>query len=576
MKNNRTEKFDSEEPRTTRQSASPSKDGPSEDASRNGQRFLKGAAILAASGLIVKVLGTILRIPLNNWLGAGGMSYYSAAYSIYSVLLIISTAGIPVAISRMVSEHLALHENRYAHKVFRVAVSMLAIIGAVSFAICFFGADGIANLFKNPGSEDAIRAIAPALLFVPIFSAFRGYANGRQNMVPTAVSEISEQLVRVFVGLALAYYLLKNAGVIEAAAGAAFGASAGSIAGLLVISLIFFAKRKKIHLEIEAGNAHVDSSGTIAKEIAIIAVPIIIGSSIMPLMNFIDTTMIMRVLQHHGWTLKQSQYLYGLLSSFCSALIAFPQFMTQAISVSLVPAISSRFRIHDTEGLKLSMNLGYRMTTLLAFPCAIGMMVLAEPILKLLYFTRPQSCHDAAPTLMIMAFGIIFLSVMQTSTSALQAVGKQMLPVRNLAIGCLFKIACTYFLVAIPALNIKGAAIGTMCTYAFAMLMNAADVRKYTGVKIDFNRTYVRPAAASVLMGVVAFALYHVLWPVLRAFVSPVLANALAVAVAILGAIVFYAFAIFAVHAVTLEEIEQMPRGEKLARVLRKFVRNAR
>ncbi|MGI6211598.1 MAG: putative polysaccharide biosynthesis protein [Anaerovoracaceae bacterium] len=534
-------------------------------------RFVKGAAILAGAGLVIKVLGAVFRIPLNNWIGALGMSYYSAAYSVYGALLVLATAGIPVAISRMVSERIAVKQYRNAHQVFRSALLLLFVIGLIGFCICFFGGDLIARYFaKNPGSGPALKAISPALLFVPLFSAFRGYFNGQQNMTPQALSEISEQLTRVVVGLTLAYILL-DVGKVEAAAGASFGASAGSIMGLFVIFLIYLANRRRIKRRMKRGDQTVESTGSLIRQIAIIAIPIIIGTEMYPMMNLIDTGLVTRVLQNTGWSVTKSEYLYGLIGGFCSPLIAFPQIMTQAVSVSLVPALSGKHQIGDTEALRDTIRTGYRTTLIMAFPCALGLFSLAEPILKLLYFTRAKSCEDAAPILMIMAVGVVFLAIMQTSTSVLQAVGKQMLPVRNLAIGCVGKIILTYTLVGVHPINVKGAAIGTVTAYVIAMFLNARDVRKYTGVTFDYGLTYVRPLISSLIMAVCAYGIYQLIY-LLFAGHSPMLVNALAVVVAILAAIIIYAVLVLVTKTVTLEELEENPKGAKLARFIRRLV----
>lgn len=539
-------------------------------AEEKGNRFVKGAAILAASGLIVKVLGSLFRIPLNNWIGAVGMSYYSAAYNVYGVLLVLSTAGIPIAISRLVSEHIALKEYRDAHKIFRVATGLMAVVGAASFAVCFFGAGAIAHAIGNDGAAPALRAVSPALLLVPLFSSFRGYFNGRQNMNPTAISEITEQLVRVIAGLGLAWYLLRR-GLKLAAAGAAFGATAGSMGGLLVIFLIFLLNRRTMQKKIDGGMQRTDTSKQIARDIIAVAVPIIIGSEIMPMMNLIDLSIIMRVLQKTGWSVEESKYLYGLLSGFCSPLIAFPQIMTQAVTVSLVPQLSRFFRVGKMDELRENIQLGYRTTMILAFPCAFGMMVLAAPILKLLYVSQWDACDDAAPTLILMAFGIIFLSIMQTSTSILQAVGKQNLPVRNLLIGVAGKAFITYFLVGIRPLNVKGAAIGTILAYIIAMALNFRDVKKYTDAKVDMSKTYLRPGVAAAIMAVFARLIYMGISAALSGH-SPVGANILACGLAILAAIVIYAVLIFAVKAITVDELSAMPMGNKLEKIVRKFM----
>lgn len=533
--------------------------------SDKGNKFIKGAAILGIAGVVIKLLGAVFRIPLTNWIGDDGMSYYGFAYSIYGALLVLSTAGIPVAISRMVSERIAVGEYRNAHKVFKTATSLLFCIGIFSFAVCYFGGELITEKLGNPDAALAVKAISPALLFVPLFSAFRGYFQGRQNMNPTAISEITEQLVRVIVGLYLAYTLMDK-GLKEAAAGASFGASAGSIAGLGIIVVIYFLNRRTIHRKINLNNQHVEETSVILRKIIAISVPIIIGSEIMPIMTLIDTGIIMTRLQATGWTYEEAKSLYGLLSGFCNSLIAFPQVFTQAVAVSLVPAIAAAYKVRDREGVHRNIQMGYRMTMIMAFPCAFGIFALAEPIMLLLYPAQKASAIAAVPTLMVMAISVIFLAITQTSVGVLQSIGKQMVPVVHLAIGCVGKVILTYILVGVHDVNIKGAALGTMLAYVVALVLNNISVRKYTGVKISYNMTYLRPCIATAIMGVCAFAAHKILMGILH---SNSIATLLAIAV---GAVV-YVILIFSVKAITMEELEQIPGGGKLTKILRRFVK---
>ena len=543
-------------------------------SNKGDNKFLKGAAVLAGAGIMIKVLGAVFRIPLTNWIGADGMAYYGVAYSVYGALVVIGTAGVPVAVSKMVSESIAMGRYRNAHKIFHVATFLLFLVGSFCFCVCFFGAESIAAVCKNPEAALALKAMAPALFFVPLFSSFRGFFNGRQNMNPTAISEITEQLVRCGTGLCLAYYFGKVCkDLIRGAAGASFGASAGAVGGLLIIALIFLANRKVFRQKIERGDQTLEPSDVLAKRIVWIAVPIIIGCEIMPIMTLIDTGIIMRVLQSTGWTYAESKHMYGLFSGFVNPIIAFPQIFTQAVAVSLVPAISKHFGVGNSERVKDTIRLGYRTTMIMAFPCALGLFVLAEPALKLLYFRQLESCHEAAPLMMIMAISVMFLAHMQTSTSVLQSVGKQMIPVRNLAIGCIGKVIATYILVGVHSVNVKGAAIGTMIAYVTAMILNDYCVRKYTGVTHNIVLTYVRPFFAAVLMAAWTYGSYLALMHFLSGH-SETGANALACGVSILSSMAVYAVLIFLVKAITVDEVEEgFPGGARIARLLRRWIR---
>lgn len=536
----------------------------------NNKKFLKGAAVLAVAGIMIKVLGAVFRIPLTNWIG-DGMAYYSVAYAIYGTLVVIGTAGVPIAVSKLVSENIAQGKYRNAHKVFHTATMLMLIVGTISFIICYFGADMIARAIGSPKSALAIKGMAPALFFVPLFSSFRGFFNGRQNMNPTAISEIVEQLVRCGFGLTLAYMFSHPVlDEVRAAAGASFGASAGAIGGFVIIGFIFVLNRKPFRHKIETGIQDVEENIALAKKIAWIAVPIIIGSEIMPIMGLLDTGIVMNVLQNNGWSADATKHMFSLYEGYCTPIIAFPQIFTQAVAVSLVPAISGHFA--QKEGLKVNetIRLGRRTTMIMGFPCAFGLFILAEPILKLMYYQQPQSCEEAAPIMMIMAISVIFLAHMQTSVSILQAIGKQFIPVRNLAFASIGKVAVTYYTVGINSINVKGAAIGTAIAYIITLLLNDYSVKKYTGVRQDFILTYLRPGMAALGMTAVTYGVYNLVMMLLGAHGFK-LANAAGVLLGIVSAMITYTILLFVLKAITLKELENFPGGNKLIKILTKI-----
>ncbi|MBK5253971.1 MAG: polysaccharide biosynthesis protein [Peptostreptococcaceae bacterium] len=524
-----------------------------------GHKFLAGTATLAITGLVIKLLGAFFRIPLTNLIGEDGMAYYGVAYPIYSLFVVLSTTGLPVAISKMVSERVA-HENYGgAHKVFRVSIMVLSLIGFLSFLICYFGAGAIAEAVGNSGAELSIKAISPALLIVPIVSSFRGYFQGRQDMRPTAASQLIEQIVRVAVGLSLSFVFIKTS-LEAAAAGATFGATAGSVGGLLMIFIIYFVKRKKIHKQINTNEIEYESYKKILKQMFLIAIPITIGSTIMPIMMNIDTAIIMNRLQATGWSLGEATSLFGILSGYCNSLIQFPQVFTNAVAVSIVPAIAASYAKNDNEGLKLSTKLGLRTIMLIGFPSFVGMLVLSKPILLLLYPMQIEGATQAVPTFMILSIEIVFLSAVQTFTGILQGVSKMNIPVINLAIAAAVKLVVTYYLVGIPALNIKGAAIGTVCAFVVACVLDYYAVKKYTGVEFDLKLTVGKPFVSSIIMGLAAGGTYKILFDLLGR-------NSVATLAAVIVGVFAYFIMIFITNSITREELLLMPMGTKMVKL---------
>ena len=535
-------------------------------------KILKGTAILGIAGIFVKILGAVFRIPLTALIGTEGMAYYGYAYPLYSLFLVIATAGIPVAISRMVSEKIAYNDFSGAQRVFRVSRWLLLAIGVFAFAVCFFGAELIAKyVSKDMGAVLPIKAIAPALIFVPVMSAYRGYFQGRQNMNPTAISQFIEQIFRVAVGLILASVMVAQ-GLEMAAAGATFGATVGSIAGLLIIMLIYALNKKAINYHIrQSRQIHTErrkkeKTMAIVKQILIIAIPITIGASILPLVNFADSAIVTRRLLDGGFTDVEARELWGQLSGYCNTMEGLPQVLTQAVAVAMVPAIAAAYKLRNRAEIDENINLGMRISMIIGMPCAAGMIALAEPILLLLFSSEAASAISAAPTLMVMCLGVPLMALLQTTNGILQGVNRQVLPMKNLAIGAVAKIILTYVLVAIPSLNIKGAAIGSVFVYGIALILNLRDMKRYTKVRVDFMLTYIKPTAASVIMGVCAFASYKILFGALGS-------NSLATLGAVVVGVIVYAVLILATKAITKEEIGRLPKGGKLVKILDKFIK---
>ncbi|MCL1982565.1 MAG: polysaccharide biosynthesis protein [Clostridiales bacterium] len=527
--------------------------------------FMQGAVILGAAGLFIKILGAAFRIPLANMIGPVGMGYYQSAYPVYVFFLTLSTAGIPIAISKMVSERIAVDSHAEAGRVFRTSFLLLFLIGTASASICFFGSGLITSLMDVPEAAYSMRAIAPALLIVSMMAAFRGYFQGMQNMKLTALSQSVEQFFRVVCGLFLAYYFIKVK-LEYAAAGAAFGATAGAVAGLACVFAVYLMNRKGLKSDIERTEGRYgEGTKDILITIVAIAVPITIGAAIMPIMNTIDAGMVVRVLKSVGFADSEAKGMYGQLAGMVGPLINFPQVLTQAVAMSLVPAVSMAHKQNDTAFMQENIKLGLRTAIIVGLPCALGFITLSKQIMLLLYPLQRASAESAAGCLVIMGVGVIFLSTVQTLTGVLQGIGRQLIPVRNLAIGAVVKFALSYKLIAVPLVNVKGAAAGTVAAYVIASALNMIEVRRCTGVKIDYALTYAKPAAAALVMSASVWLAYRVC--------SLFFGNALSTVLAVLTGAVVYFLMIFAFKVITKEEAAKLPMGNKLVKMMNKFVK---
>lgn len=525
--------------------------------------FLKSAVILGAAGLIVQIMGAVFRIPLGNIIGDEGMGYYQTAYPIYVALLVFSTNGAPAAISKMTSERIAVGKHREAYRVFRLSFALMAVLGAVCFLAIFLGAEAIVTALGDSGAYLAMRAIAPALLFVPIMAVFRGYFQGMQDMTPTAVSQFAEQLVRVGTGLTLAVILVKQ-GLEEAAAGATFGTAVGPVFGILVL-LAIYVKRRKALLEpvlADTGEER-ESAGSILKTLAFIAVPITVGVSIMPVMNLGDLLIVMRRLQDIGYATGEANALYGQLTGMAIPVVNVPMALALSMALAMVPAIAAANSTGDTEHLTKNIRLGFRTAMIIGVPCSFGLMALAEPIMRLLYPMQADSAVNSASCLFILGIGVVFLCVGQTMAGILQGLGRQGFAVWGLAAGFAVKCAATYLLTAVPSLNIDGAALGSTLGFAAVGVFNAAAVRRLTGITQEKTQSVIKPLLCGVVMFIIVEAAYAAL--------SGVLGNSLTTLLAVAVGAAVYGVMLLKLHAITVEEIETLPKGKKLAALVRRL-----
>lgn len=529
--------------------------------SGKGNNFLKGAAILSIAGILVKILGAIYRIPLSNIIQSEGMGYYQTAYPFYTLLLTLSTAGFPVAIAKLVSENRAIGDYKSAYKVFKVALVGLVIGGILTALFVGMSAKTIVDSLGNSNAYYALIALVPALLFVPIMSAFRGLFQGRQTMAPTAISQVVEQLFRVVAGLSLTYLLLGR-GIPVAAGGASFGGSMGAIGGLIIIIIIYFRSRSEISIEV--ANSQLDreySTPKIVRDLLVIAIPITMGAAIAPIMDIIDAALVLQRLQTINYTEAMANQLYGELKGMAQTLINLPQVFSIAISMSLVPSISDAIARNNRRDIRTLISSGIRLTLIIGLPCAFGLFVLSDPIINLLYFNNPaETIRSTGEILAYLSFGVIFLTLVQALTAILQGLGRPFVPVRNLFIGAVLKVILTYTLVAVPSINIKGAAISTVVVYATAAILDLVGVIKYTRIKLNFKNIFLKPLGSSIGMAIIVKLSYVIFESILGSRISTLVAISIGVAA--------YALFLLLSGSINEEDLSLVPKGD---RIIKKF-----
>ncbi|QSX05057.1 polysaccharide biosynthesis protein [Sedimentibacter sp. zth1] len=524
--------------------------------------FVKGAAILSIAGLVVKILGAIYKIPLTNLITQEGIGYFQPAYNVYNLLLAMSLVGFPTAIARLVSEKRALNNHLGAQQIYSVSLWTLFVVGVVTSVLTLLLARPIVNLMGYPKSYYSLIALVPALLVIPILSAYRGFFQGTQNMVPIAISQILEQVFRVVVGLILAYSLV-DYGIEKAAAGATFGASIGGIIALIVMFTFFMMRKKLTQNEIDSAvNNKLDTNKNVVNSILAIAIPITIGASIAPVIGVLDGAIVANRLDALGYLEKEIAVLYGHLST-AHTIINFPQAFSTAIAMSLVPVITEAFTKKDKARLNEISGAGIKISLILALPCGVGMFMLATPLVQLLFSIVGDELATTGLLLSILSISVIFLILVQAFTAILQSVNKQMVPVKNLFIGLIIKVILSFVLISIPTINIKGAALSTGGAYFVVAVLNYIDIKRYTTIKTDsIIKIAALPLLSTAIMAVAVGLTYYVGGLLITGKILTLLS-------VMVGGIV-YSVALFATGTINSKDLELIPMGNKLKKFVRK------
>jgi len=542
-------------------------------AKEQRQNFLTGAAILAGGIALVKVLGALFRIPLYNLIGSEANGHFTIAHNIFGFLLVVSTTGLPIALSKMVAESTAAERHREASRIFRVALAAFIVIGSMGALAMLFGARYYANvLVESPESYWAVMAIAPNIFFVMLASSYRGFHQGRSNMVPTATSQVIEAAGRLMIGFALAWWLQRAGyGPGITAAGAILGVTAGTA---LCTVYLAFVKRPGIPVGSVQDSA---SHKALLKRLAKIAVPITLGASMLALASFIDGIMVVRRLQESGLSQDElmrlfrlgeiaeasrhagATALYGMYGAVMS-LFNLPTAIITALSVSIIPAVSAALTRNDPEKARGSVESALRITALIILPAGMGLSILSWPILNLLYPLQPVSNQTIAPALALLGPAVLFNALTLLPNAVLQAYGKVNVPIFSLMAGGLVKIAVNYVLVGNPAIGILGAAYGTLCCYGVIAAINLTVLMR-TKALPPLGRTFLRPLMAAAGMGAAVWLTY----PVLARF----LGERLGAILGILFGIVLYIALVAAFRAIRKSDLLLLPKGETMARFLR-------
>lgn len=451
------------------------------------QSLIQGSLVLGMAGMLAKVLGFFFRWPLIMMIGDEGIGYYQLSYPLY-MFFVAMASGVPVAVSKMISEKNAVGDINGSYQVVKESSYLMITLGIGTSLVLFFFAKPIISFLKwDMKSYYALIGISFAPMMISFVTIFRGFFQGLQNMTPSGISQVLEQIGRVAIGVGLAY-ILKPKGIEYSAGGAAFGAAGGAI----IACIYLWAKYLRVKREM--GIRKVKTDPEVLNQILKIAIPISLGATVGTIMNLIDSILVPQELLESGVT--NATALYGQLTGKAAVLVNLPLTLSMAICTSLIPIIAEHYVLGKKQEMQSKINIAMKLSAVIALPCTLGMFCLAEPIMKLVFFDK----YEGIDILRFLSLSIPFVIVTQTTTSILQATNHYIRPVINLIIGCIVKVILTLTLVKIPQINIYGAVIASVSAYVVVTILNLISLKSKTKCNIDMYDSFIKPGYASVIM----------------------------------------------------------------------------
>lgn len=529
---------------------------------RKEPRMLTGVLLLTVAGMAEKILGVLLKIPLSGYLGEEGMGYFNSAYNIFSTFYTVSITGLPIATSIMISRSRTRGKKLEISHIFRVSLFLFVLIGLIGSSIMFFGGGAIATLIdKNNNSPYCIQAIAPILLFICISSSIRGFYQGHQNMLPSAVSELLDALGKTALGIAFGGYAVTHGYSVEIAAAAAIaGITIAHLFGMgyLIITKCI-AKPDYSYLDVELDNESSDSYIGIFKKMMGIAIPITLSSLALGLTSTIDTFTINNILNN-----ENAMAIYGTYTTLAVTLYRLPQAFITPIASSLTPTLSAAIAAKNDQKTKITLYSSLKITAIISIPCAVGMGVLARPILSFLFGGSYSlaTIKNNAPLLSILSIAIFLMSMLTITSSILQSYGKQSRPVLSMSVGSVIKLILNVIL--IPFIGIYGAPVATVSSFFVMAFINFIFVFKYADVKASIFKAFLAPALIMIVCVPITLGSFFLFSNLLQG-------ERIATLISVFITMLVYAVALFVTKTIGKEELLMLPKGNKIYNKLAKI-----
>lgn len=545
--------------------------------SKKDSNFLVQGSILAAASIISRIIGLIYRLPLTDIIGDTGNNYYSCAFEIYNIMLIISSYSLPLAVSKLVSAHMAKRHRRQAYQVLKGALLFALMAGTAVALIVYFGAEFFTNVLQTPLSIFALKILAPVLVIVAVLGVLRGFFQGLGTMMPSAVSQIIEQVVNAIVSVWAAYVLFgygskigqvlgdpERYGAAYGAAGGTLGTNLGAVAALLFLIFVFFVYmrvfKKKMKRE---RNVNVDSFGYTMKILMLTIVPVLLSTTIYNISGIIDQGLFKNIAVLQGATMDEIDVWWGVFSGKYKVLINVPISIASAMAASSVPALAASYADGNMESVCEQINAAMRFVMVIAVPCCVGLAVLARPIFTLLFPGTLESLDMATSMMVLGSVAVVFYSMSTLSNGLLQGVDQMKIPVKNAAISLVAHIVVLIVLMLFFRLNIYAVVIANAFFAFMVCILNSVAIARHTGYTQEVKKTFLIPAGCSAIMGVVTYLVYQGLYMLSKS-------NTISLVVAMTVAIVVYAVTLLLFKGLSEAEIRRFPKGATLVELAKK------
>ena len=549
------------------------------DSKNQNKNFMVQGTILAGASIIVRLIGMIYRIPLTGIIGDEGMGLYGCAFEVYNIALLLSSYSLPLAVSKLVSARLAKGENKNAFKVFKGALLFAVTAGLIISLVVFVFSDFIAEkIMDSHLSAYALRVLAPCLFIVAVMGVVRGFFQGHGNMVPTAVSQVIEQIVNAVVSVVAASYLFK-AGVAAAeamhldadsaklygpaygAAGGTLGTITGAFAGLVFLIILYILSKPVIKRKLKRDRStEQEDYSIIFKVLFATIIPVVLSSALYNICGILDQIIFNHTMSARGMAYSEYTRLIGMYSGKFLLLINVPLAMANALASSSIPSITASIAKKAPKRIIFDkINITMRVSMIIAVPSFVGYVVLGSPILKLLW---GDDRRQMALILAIGAISVVFYSLSTISNAVLQGLDHMKKPLKNAFISLVIHLGILYLLL-LTGLNIYAVVIANSLFSLTMCILNQRDIRKVCGYRQEYRRNFFLPFIASVIMAIIAWAFYKIIYLVAG--------NTVATILALIIAVIVYATSLVRIKGVTEEELLEFPKGKTIVRILRKI-----